>query len=90
MEGCQVNLHNVSSAHNSTSWLDHVICIRGAYSKLNNVTILDMLPSSDHLPVHAIYDFNIVLDFIDNYACAIEINVSFNWSKCTPANLLRY
>ena len=42
-------LTHVSNAHGSTSWLDHVICIRDMQAKLQSIFVLDMLPSSDHL-----------------------------------------
>ena len=82
MEDSEVKSHNyVSGAHNRNSWLDHVIYCHSTYSKLSNITILDM-------PVQAIFDFNYVHDCIDNYACTKD-KVSYNWSKCTAENLLQ-
>ena len=47
---------HVSNAHGSTSWLDHVIFSRDIQAKLQSVSILDMLPSSDHVPLSAVFD----------------------------------
>ena len=41
----------VSDVHNSTSWLDHIICSHNVYSKIKAIKILDKLPSSEHLPL---------------------------------------
>ena len=37
----------VSDAHNSTFWLDHIICSR-VHSNIKSIKILDKLPSFDH------------------------------------------
>ena len=42
---------HVSDAHNSSSWLDHVICSQDVNLKLHSIDILDQLPSSHHLPL---------------------------------------
>ena len=34
----------VSDAHNSTSWLDHIICSHNVHSKIQSIKILDTLP----------------------------------------------
>ena len=41
---------HLSDAHNTTSWLDHVICSQDIQRK--SIDILDRLPSSDHLPLY--------------------------------------
>ena len=46
----------VSDAHNSTSWLDHVICSQDVHLKLHSIDILDQLPSFNHLPLSFIFD----------------------------------
>ena len=73
----------VSDAHNSTSWLDHIICSYDVNSKISSINILNKLPGSDHLPLQMTLDidFNSIVDFIDNL-CPRD-KVSFNWSKCT-------
>ena len=40
----------VSAAHNSTSWLDHVICSYSANASLIDIKVDDLPPSSDHCP----------------------------------------
>ena len=42
---------HVSNAHGTTSWLDHVICSHNMQARLHPVDILDMLLSSDHVPL---------------------------------------
>ena len=48
----------VSDAHNTTSWLDHIICSHDVQKKLVCINILDRLPCSDHLPLSVSFDFN--------------------------------
>ena len=80
---------HVSNAHGSTSWLDNVICSRDMQAKLQSVSILDMLPSSDHVPLSAVFDFIISPVFIDTSTCPSN-KVSFNWAKATDKDLLDY
>ena len=80
---------HVSNAHGSTSWLDHVICSRDMQAKLQSVSILDMLPSSDHVPLAAVFDFITSPVFIDTSTCPSN-KVNFNWAKATDKDLLDY
>ena len=48
----------VSNAHNTTSWLDHIICSHDVQKKLVCINILDILPCSDHLPLCVSSNFN--------------------------------
>ena len=73
---------HVSNAHGSTSWLNHVICSRDMQAKLQPVSIIDMLPSSDHVPLSAVFDFITTPDFIDTSTCPSN-KVNFNWEKAT-------
>ena len=52
---------HVSNAHGTTSWLDHVICSHDMQARLHSVDILDMLPSSDHVPLSIVFNFNSTL-----------------------------
>ena len=49
---------HVSDVHNTTSWLDHIICSHDVQRKLVSIDILDRLPCSDHLPICVLLDFN--------------------------------
>ena len=49
---------HVSDAHGTTSWLDHVICSQDMQARLHSIAILDMLPSTDHIPLSFVFDFN--------------------------------
>ena len=80
---------HVSNAHGSTSWLDPLICSRDMQAKLQSVSILDMLPSSDHVPLSAVFDFITSPVFIDTSTC-LSNKVNFNWAKATDKDLLDY
>ena len=80
---------HVSNAHGSTSWLDHVICSRDMQAKFQSVSIIDMLRSSDHVPISAVFDFITTPAFIDTSTCPSN-KVNFNWEKATDKDLLDY
>ena len=80
---------HVSDAHGTTSWLDHVICSHDMQARLHSVDILDMLPSSDHVPLSVVFNFNSTLAFIDSSKCPSN-KVNFNWTKATDKDLLDY
>ena len=42
------SLH-LSDTHNTTSWLDHIICSHDLQRNLESMDILDRIPSSEHL-----------------------------------------
>ena len=48
----------VSDAHNTTSWLDHVLCSHDISTKLSSLRILNKFPSSDHLPMSIYLHFD--------------------------------
>ena len=73
--------------HGTTSWLDHVICSHDMQARLHSVDILDMLPSSDHVPLSVVFNFNSTLAFIDSSTCPSN-KVNFNWTKATDKDLL--
>ena len=61
---------HVSDAHGTTSWLDHVLCSQDMQTKLHSIAILDfMLPSSDHVPLSFVFDFNSSPTFNDTFTC---------------------
>ena len=68
---------HVSNAHGSTSWLDHVICRLGMPAKLQSVSILGMLQSSDDVPLSAVFDFITTPAVIDTSTCPSN-KVNFN------------
>ena len=80
---------HVSDAHGTTSWLDHVICSQDMQARLHSIAILDMLPSSDHIPLSFVFDFMCTPTFIDTYTCPSN-KVNFNWTKATDKDLLDY
>ena len=44
----------LGSAHNTVSWIDHVICTNSAHSLMNNFKVLHDKVSSDHFPICAV------------------------------------
>ena len=81
----------VSDAHSTTSWFDHIICSYGIHSKVTSMNVLDIIPSSDHLPLQAEIDvdLNCAFNVIDVNTCSRDI-VSYKWSQCTPNDLYQY
>ena len=73
----------------STSWLDHVICGRDMQAKLQSVSILDMLPNSEHVPLSSVFDFSTTPAFIDKCTCPSN-KINFTWAKATDKYLLDY
>ena len=45
------NYTYMSEAHQTTSWLDHIICTYSAHAKVSSVRILYSMVSSDHFPI---------------------------------------
>jgi len=64
----------VSDAHNSTSWLDHVICSRSVHSMITDWCIVDKCPSSDHLPVRLVISTD-------------KMPPIFRWSNANDCNI---
>ena len=67
----------VSDAHGTTSWLDPLLCSQDMPTKLHSIVILDMLPSSDHVPLSFVFDFNSFLTFNDTFTC-LSNKTNFN------------
>ena len=80
---------HVSDAHGTTSWLDHVLCSQDMQTKLHSIAILDMLPSSDHVPLSFVFDFNSSPTFNDTFTCPSN-KTNFNWAIATDKDLTDY
>ena len=80
----------VSDAHNSTSWLDHVLSSHTMHSCIDSITVLDKLPCSDHLPV----SISLVCNWSKNPLLGTLTreysNKTCNWSKITSSDLKTY
>ena len=77
---------HVSDAHGTTSWLDHVLCSQDMQIKLHSFANLDMLPSSDHVPLSFVFDFNSSPTFNENFTCPSN-KTNFNWAIATDKDL---
>ena len=81
----------VSDAHNSISWLDHVICSQDMHLKLHSIDISDQLPSSDHLPLSFILDSNhSILNVPHHNSPCGSAKVTVNWAKVKDTELDLY
>ena len=75
---------HVSDAHGTTSWLDHILYSQDMQTKLHSIAILYMLPSSDHVLMSFVFDFNSTPTFIDTFTCPSN-KTNFNWAIATVA-----
>ena len=84
----------VSAAHNSTSWLDHVICSYSANASPIDIKVDDLPPSSDHCPVHATFNTHTVAVPDKQLTTSItdpdNIHPTFNWVKAQPSDVRDY
>ena len=80
----------VSDAHTSTSWLDHYICSTSMHRNISYMTILDKLPSSDHLPIAATFTYPDDLPVQSSVSDAADSNKACLWYKATPEMISRY
>ena len=79
----------VSDAHATTSWLDHYICSTAMHGVISEMNILDKLPSSDHMPITAVFSCHAVTEarpvtHHDGQAKTCK------WYKAVPHDIARY
>ena len=79
----------VSDAHNTTSWLDHVLCSHDMNTKLSSLRILNKFPSSDHLPMSIYLHFDHPIEELVTNSCSRD-KVTINWSKASDCDILYY
>jgi exonuclease III len=83
------NFTYVSNAHNSTSWLDHILGSHSLLQAMDCVNILSKLPNSDHLPLSA--TFKIALSDPKLINCKSNTcGAKATWTKATQKNLKAY
>ena len=70
-----------SDAHNSTSWLDHVLSSHSMHSCIDSIAVLDKLPCSDHLPVSISFMCNWSKNPLLSTLTREYSNKTCNWSK---------
>ena len=81
----------VSDAHNTTSWLDHIICSFDFYSIISDLFILDKLPSSDHLPLCCTCRFELDLELSDSSGVGVIVPfTNYQWCKASDAEIDNY
>jgi len=79
----------VSAAHNTTSWLDHIVCSQDLHKLVSCVTVLDKTPSSDHLAMVTEWDFSVVTGTQCNHDVSniATIPKVFNWERASDADI---
>ena len=60
-----------------------------SYILLHSIAILDMFPSSDHVPLSFVFDFNSFPTFNDTFTCPSN-KTNFNWAIATDKDLTDY
>ena len=78
------NYTYVSDAHNTTSWLDHIMCSHNMHQHISSLEILKKLAKSDHLPLSIHLDI-----YKDIPKCQIkDYNVCFSKQIHIPIDAL--
>ena len=86
--GCESGEYTyVSDAHNTTSWLDHVLCSHDMNIELSSLRILNNFPSSDHLPMSSYLHFDHPIEEFITNSCSRD-KVTFNWSNASNCDIL--
>ena len=87
----------ISQAHGTTSWLDHCITTTAGESLIGNVSVLNLIACSDHLPlcidvncdISPLYDNNFADKYISSkWHIATDIHKQ-SYHKCTGELLNR-
>ena len=81
----------VSEAHGTTSWLDHVIASSDLHSMITDVKVLDLLPTSDHLPLQ--YTLSVPAQqgrrsFFS--PTTSDYHPGFRWDKASESDIIEY
>ena len=81
----------VSDAHCTTSWLDRVLCNQAMQRNLKSVTIIDKLPSSDHVPLSIIFDVQLqCIHSVDYNGSSSNDKVIYNRTKASVKDVNTY
>ena len=88
-----MSLVSVMYAHNTTSWLDHIICNFNLFCVLSDICILDKLPSSNHLPIDCNVTFDLQSTLGSCHSMVTEVKVptlKLQWSKASDVEIEQY
>ena len=77
----------LSPSHNTTSYIDHVLCNVNMYEKLQNVAVNYNLSLYDHFPLEVTFNLKVC-----NKTCPNTIKTDFfvDWNNLTDNDLLSY
>ena len=79
----------VSSAHNSTSWLDHAICTASMHEMISSMHVDYTFVSSDHLPLCAEVNLDLAQSMLkEETTCCNEHRIA--WDNLTSDDLAKY
>ncbi len=80
-----------SASHNTTSWLDHIICSHNAHTMITDMHVHPLPPSSDHHPLGLTLSINTVKGQpAVNTQKNDDDQPLFNWHKAQESDLDRY
>ena len=77
-----------SEAHNSVSWLDHVIVSKSAYNIIKSIKICQDFITSDHVPISVAIDLGCARVDGDNRSSLKHPKIT--WSDLSENELIRY
>ena len=85
----------LSDAHSTTSWLDHFICSHDLHQRITSLHILDKSPCSDHLPIHAVFNLDVIgtidsCEGSESKNCSTVPAIYYQWSKATDVDIDNY
>ena len=78
----------LSSAHDSVSWLDHVVCTNSAHALMRDYKVLYDKVSSDHFPLSMTIDIQLQSAAVVNDVARRDSRV--NWDKLTEPQIQKY
>lgn len=84
----------VSEAHQTTSWLDHILCSSDMHKMIMDVSVSEPLPTSDHLPLTIHFDVQFLSinqsnHSMSNSPCKAD-EPKCNWQKASDNDIQRY
>ena len=69
---------HVNHGTNTKSWLDHCVCSQPMHERLSSIYVDDNYSGSDHLPLYANFNFNVLKDFENISEAQEKIKWIFN------------
>lgn len=88
---CPTGLYTyVSEAHDSVSWLDHILATVNGHDLVSNVCANNSFISSDHLPVSFSLNIDKILIQSKDDCCEKRKKYKVNWAELSAKDLKKY